>query len=207
MKIKNSLVYSVSYKNYQSKILIDNENMTQGSWKISSEMIRELKYAYVYLKNSEHMIVKKYQIDFFELNDNAKGYDNENKQCFVFRDSEDVFFEYPFATIQGRHYRNNEEMDVVPMLDKGEIVRRLELSKNIATTSESNRKEKRNQTGIKQEAQIRLMQLFKEEYSNRKMPHFEVSKKMIKTIKEDSEQDLNALLDEHYLSEDRKKNL
>ena len=53
MKTKNSLMYSVTYENYQKNILNDKENRTQGSWNISSEMTHELKYAYVYLKNSE----------------------------------------------------------------------------------------------------------------------------------------------------------
>ena len=63
MKTKNSLVYSVSYENYQNKILHDKENMTQGSWDISKDMVSELKYAYVYLTSSEKMIVKKYEIE------------------------------------------------------------------------------------------------------------------------------------------------
>jgi len=66
MKTKNSLIYSVSYENYQNKILTDKENRTQGSWKISPEMVEEIKYAYVYLKNSEKMIVKKYEIEHFK---------------------------------------------------------------------------------------------------------------------------------------------
>ena len=79
MKTKNSLIYSVNYENYQNKILTDKENKTQGSWKISPEMVGELKYAYVYLKNSEKMIVKKYEIEHFELNDTSKGYNDEDK--------------------------------------------------------------------------------------------------------------------------------
>jgi len=205
MNTKNSLIFSVSYEKYQNLIMVDKENKTQGSWDISPEMIGELKYAYVYLKNSQQMIVKKYEINHFELNDISKGYNDEGKQCFVFKKSEDSFFEYPFSSIQGRHYRSDEEMDALPRLGKDEIDRRLEFSRNITTSSESNRKEKRNQTGIKQEAQIRLMKLFKAEYNNRKMPHFEISKKMIATVEGDSEQNLNALLDEYYLAEDRKK--
>ena len=62
MKTKNSLMYSVTCENYQKNILNDKENKTQGSWLISQDMTQELKYAYVYLKNSEKMTVKKYPI-------------------------------------------------------------------------------------------------------------------------------------------------
>ena len=206
MKTNNSLIFSVSYENYQNMILIDKENKTQGSWDISPEMIGELKYAYVYLKNSEQMIVKKYEIENFELNDATKEYNYVRKQYFIFKKSEDVFFQYPFSSIQGRHYRNNEEMDNLPRLDQSEIDRRLENSSTTKTQSETNRKVKRNQTGIKQESQIRLMKLWKLEYSDRKMPHFEIAKQMCDTVDKDPEQDLNALLDEHYLKEDKKNN-
>ena len=199
-------MYSVNYDNYQNKVLNDKENKTQGSWLISKDMTQELKYAYVYLKNSEKMIVKKYHIEHFERNDTSKGYNDEDKQCFVFSKSEDVFFEYPHDIIQGRHYRNDEDMDSLPRLSESEVNRRLEFSRTITTQSEENRKAKRNQTGIKQESQIRLMKLWKLEYSDRKMPHFEISKQMCNTVDKDPEQDLNALLDEHYLKEDKKDN-
>ena len=206
MKTKNSLMFSVNYENYQKNILSDRENRTQGSWKISPEMVGELKYAYVYLKNSEQMIVKKYEIEHFERNDTSKGYNDEDKQCFVFKKSEDVFFEYPYDVVQGRHYRNDEEMDALPRLDKGEVERRLEYSRTAKSSSESNRKDRRGRTGITQDAQVRLRDLFKKEYSHRKMPHFEISAKMIAIVEKDPEQDLNALLDEHYLLEDKKQN-
>ena len=205
MKTKNSLIYSVNYENYQNKILTDKENKTQGSWNISKDMVSELKYAYVYLTNSEQMIVKKYEIEHFERNDTSKEYLDEDKQCFVFKKSENVFFEYPFTPIQGRHYRNDEEMDTLPKLDEGEIKRRLELSRDGKTLSEGNRKDKRSRTGITQDAQVRLRDLFKEEYSHREMPHFSISAKMIATVESDPEQDLNALLDEHFIIEDKKK--
>lgn len=205
MKTKNSLIYSVSYENYQNKILTDKENKTQGSWNISPEMIGELKYAYVYLKNSEKMIVKKYEIDHFELNNTSKEYNNKDKQCFIFKKSENAFFEYPYGFIQGRHYRNDKDLDNLPRLEQSEVDRRLENSRTIKSQSEINRKEKRNQTGIKQESQMRLRDLFKDEYSHRKMPHFEISKQMCEAADKDLEQDLNALLDEHYLKEDKKK--
>ena len=204
MKTKNSLMYSVTYENYQKNILDDKENKTQGSWLISQDMTQELKYAYVYLKNSEKMIVKKYHIEHFERNDTSKGYDDEGKQCFVFSKSEDAFFEYPHDIIQGRHYRNNEDMDSLTKLSESEIERRLELSRTATTQSEANRKANRKQTGTTRSAQIRLATLYRTEYSHRKMPHFDIAKKMCDLVEQDREQDLNALLDEHYLNEDKK---
>jgi len=196
-------MYSVSYENYQNKVLTDKENKTQGSWKISPEYIDELKYAYVYLQNSEKMIVKKYEIQHLERNDTSKGYDDEDKQCFVFKSSEDVFFEYPGGRIQGRHYAHDNEMDALPRLDKGEIERRLELSR---VTPPVKRKSSVKKSIKKDTAQMRLMKLWKSEYSDNKMPHFEIAKQMCETVDKDPEQDLNALLDEHYLKEDKKKN-
>ena len=144
----DSLIYSVSYENYQTKILEDKINKTQGSWKLNGDMFRHLKYAYVYLKNSKQMIVKKYEIEQFEKNDVTKGYKDEDQYCFIFNKSEDVFFEYPHSRVQGRHYRDSVELDKLPRLEKSEIDLRLNLSKNTKTSSESNRKERRKKTGI-----------------------------------------------------------
>ena len=51
----------------------------------------QLKYAYVYLKDSDQMIVKKYYINHFVA--------EEDKWCFIFDKSEDVFFEYPHSRV------------------------------------------------------------------------------------------------------------
>ena len=78
-------MFSVTYENYEKNILKDKENKTLGAWSISYEMTQELKYAYVYLKNSEKMIVKKYEIERFERSNVSKGYKDEDKQCFIFK--------------------------------------------------------------------------------------------------------------------------
>ena len=83
-------------------------------------------------------------------------------------------------------------MDALVRLDKIEVNRRLELSKKNTSFSELNRKEKRNHTGVAQEAQTRLMKLFESEYGDRQISHFEISKKMIATVEADQEQDHNA---------------
>ena len=198
----NSLVYSVSYENYQNKILEDKENKTQGNWNISKDKIPHLKYAYVYLKNSNKMIVKKYKILHFERNKPEKGYDDIEKQCFVFTESEDVFFEYPHSVIQGRHYRNDVEMDDVPRLPNGEIERRLHLSKITKDTSGtgSNPKKIVEETDPKK----RLRNVWREEFTERPLPPVDVAIKMIESVELDPEQDLVALLDEYYTAEDNK---
>jgi len=202
---KNSLIFSVNYENYITRVKEDKPNKTLGTWDVSPEYVEKLKYAYIYLKNSQQMIVKKLEIDYFELSDPRKGYDDDDLQCVVFKKSEDVFFEYPYSVVQGRHYRNDEDMDSQPRLDQDEINRRMALSKSDSSSSEANRKEKRGKTGIVQPAQVRLRKLFAREYTHRQMPHFEIVKKMIEKVDNDPEQDLNALLDEHYLVEDNKK--
>ena len=117
-------MFSVTYENYE-KIFLKIKKIKRCVWSISYEMTQELKYAYVYLKNSEKMIVKKYEIERFERSNVSKGYKDEDKQCFIFKKSEDVFFEYTGSTIQGRHYQNSELMDALPRLEKSEIDRRL----------------------------------------------------------------------------------
>ena len=200
----DSLIYSVSYENYQTKILEDKINKTQGSWKMNEEMFRHLKYAYVYLKNSKQMIVKKYEIEQFERNDVTKGYDDEDKYCFIFIKSEDVFFEYPHSTVQGRHYRDSVEMDKLPRLEKSEIDTRLNLSKNTKTSSESNRKERRKKTGIVDTSQVQLREVWKKEFSDRKLPPHDIARKMIEIVQLDPETDINALLTEYYVSLEKK---
>ena len=172
---------------------------------MNEEMFRHLKYAYVYLKNSKQMIVKKYEIEQFEKNDVTKGYRDEDQYCFIFNKSEDVFFEYPHSTVQGRHYRDSVEMDKLPRLEKSEIDTRLNLSKNTKTSSESNRKERRKKTGIIETAQVQLRKIWLNEFSDRKLPPHDIARKMIESVEQDPEQDINALLTEYYVAEDNKK--
>ena len=202
---KDSIIFSVNYENYQTKILEDKIDKTLGSWSMNEVMFRDLKYAYAYLKNSRQMIVKKYEIEQFERNDVSKGYDDEDKYCFIFNKSEDVFFEYPHSTVQGRHYRDSIEMDKLPRLEKGEIDLRLNISKKNITSSESNRKERRKKTGVIETAQFQLREVWKKEFSDRKLPPQDIARKMIEIVQVDPETDMNALLTEYYVSEDNKK--
>ena len=181
-----------------NNILNDKEDKSLGQWKIDPEMIDQLKYAYAYLTNSNQMIVKRYEIDHFEYESVEKGYDPKGKYCLIFNKSEDVFFEYPYSRVQGRHYGNDEELYALPKIDKGEADSRLEASRT-STTNNANTKK----AGVKNDAQTRLNNIWKEEFSDRKLPPVEDAKKMIASAEEDPEQDLSALLTEYYVKLDK----
>ena len=198
MNRKNSLIFSVTYENYMNNILNDKENKSLGQWKIDPEMIDQLKYAYAYLTNSNQMIVKRYEIDYFEYESVEKGYDHKDKYCLVFNKSEDVFFEYPYSPVQGRHYGNDEELYALPRINKSEVDSRLVASR---TSTSNNAKTKK--AGVKNDAQTRLNIIWKEEFSDRKLPPVEDAKKMIASAEEDPEQDLSALLTEYYVKLDK----
>ena len=198
MNKKNSLIFSVTYENYMNNILNDKENKSLGQWKIDPEMIDQLKYAYAYLTNSNQLIVKRYEIDYFEYESAEKGYDHKDKYCLVFNKSEDVFFEYPYSPVQGRHYGNDEELHALPRIDKSEADNRLKASR---TSTSNNAKTKK--AGVKNDAQTRLNNIWKEEFSDRKLPPVEDAKKMIASAEEDPEQDLSALLTEYYVKLDK----
>ena len=198
MNRKNSLIFSVTYENYMNNILNDKENKSLGQWKIDPEMIDQLKYAYAYLTNSNQIIVKRYEIDYFEYESVEKGYDHKDKYCLVFNKSEDLFFEYPYSPVQGRHYGNDEELYALPRIDKSEVDSRLEASR---TSTSNNAKTKK--AGVKNDAQTRLNIIWKEEFSDRKLPPVEDAKKMIASAEEDPEQDLSALLTEYYVKLDK----
>ena len=186
------------YYSEDSNILNDKENKSLGQWKIVPEMIDQLKYAYAYLTNSNQMIVKRYEIDHFEYESVEKGYDQKDKYCLIFNKSEDVFFEYPNSTVQGRHYGNDEELYAIPRIDKSEADSRLEASRT-STSNNANTKK----AGVKNDAQTRLNNIWKEEFSDRKLPPVEDAKKMIASAEEDPEQDLSALLTEYYVRLDK----
>jgi hypothetical protein len=51
-QVTDSLVFSVHWDNYQNNILHDKSDRTLGAWEITLEKQKDLKYAYVFLKNS-----------------------------------------------------------------------------------------------------------------------------------------------------------
>tara|TARA_B100000795_G_C22795963_1_gene439330 strand:+ start:72 stop:686 length:615 start_codon:yes stop_codon:yes gene_type:complete len=196
MTIKNSIIYSITHENYLKSVIHNKENKTQGAWAIPIIKTKELKYAYAYLANSNKMIVKRYEIEYFERNDTTKGYLDEDKQCFIFTKSEDVFFEYPYSPVQGRHYRNNVEMDQLPRLDKVEIENRLYRSQNY---KEASKKTHVNYDSPKEQLRKELIIIKNNEYAHKPGIPVDAATKIIATAYEDPEQDLSALFDEYYL--------
>ena len=120
----DSIVFSVTYENYIKYILNDKPEKKMGEWNIAGHMTNIIKFAYTYLKDSDQMMVKKYYIDKFEKQ-------GDGKYCFYFSKSEDIFFEYPYSRVQGRHSKNSIDLERCDRLSENEIKMRLEKSKNI----------------------------------------------------------------------------
>ena len=115
--IKDSLIFSCDWDNYQKNVLIDKEDRTVGAWTIAPENMQKLKYAYAYLTNSDKTVVKKFYIEKFETAKTEKGYKQDWKFCFIFSKSEDVFFEYNNNPVQAPRYESSEELDALPKLN------------------------------------------------------------------------------------------
>jgi len=93
-------------------------------------------------------------------------------------------------------------MDALPKIEKGETNSRLEASR----TSNTNNNVSTKKSGVKNDAQIRLTNVWQEEFSDRTRPPVEIATKMITSVEEDPEQDLSALLTEYYVKLDKAKN-
>ena len=189
----DSLIFSVTYENYQKNILKDKENKTLGQWKLSDKIVEQLKYAYVYLKDSNGMIVKKYTIEKFEKSNLSKGYDNSEKYCFIFKDSKDLFFQYPHDPVQARHYRSSVELDQLPNLMDSEIQSRLNQSKLKRSDASFTKKT----TGVFEPIKEQLVKIRNEKFSDKKMPSAEIARKIITRVEEG--EDADAVLTEYYL--------
>ena len=126
--IKDSLIYSIYFENYEKNILKDKEDRTQGEWHIKDENIKNIKYAYAYLTGSGQMLVKKFWIEKFVHSDVEKGYQNPDKYCFVFSKSEDIRILYSGAPVQGRHLQTSDEIDKMKIIDESDIEWRFQQS-------------------------------------------------------------------------------
>ena len=93
-------------------------------------------------------------------------------------------------------------MDALPKIEKSETNSRLEASR----TSNTNNNASTKKSGVKNDAQIRLTNVWQEEFSDRTRPPVEIATKMITSVEEDPEQDLSALLTEYYVKLDKVKN-
>jgi hypothetical protein len=193
--ITDALVFSVTYTNYINNIKNDKEDRTQGMWDIQPENFDKLKYAYVYLKGSMKMIVKKYHIEKFEYAKKEKGYDKDWKVCFVFSKSEDVFFEYPYdSSVQGRQYRSSQTMENSPRLKQGDIEVRIKQSENTPDTDYSTKVSKTGEkkSGRKRKGHIlssrdKLVSIYTEKFKHKNFKEFSKIQELEKLVDEGQE--------------------
>ena len=160
----------------------------------SPENFNKLKFAYVYLKGSSKMIVKKYHIEKFEYANKEKGYDKDWRVCFVFSKSEDVFFEYPYdSSVQGRQYRSSQTMDNSPRLEQGDVEVRLKQSENTPDTDYSTKVTK---TGEKKSGRRKghilsprdkLVSVYTEKFKHKKFSDFTKLQELEKQVEEGQE--------------------
>ena len=61
----DSFIWSTTYERYERNIKKDREDKRLGQWNLHEDKIKNLKYSYVYLKDSGNLIVKKYKIEKF----------------------------------------------------------------------------------------------------------------------------------------------
>ena len=193
--VTDALVYSVTYTNYINNIKNDKEDKTQGHWNIDPENFSKLKYAYVYLKGSMKMIVKKYHIQRFEYAKKEKGYRFPDRVCFIFSKSEDVFFEYPYdSSVQGRQYRSSQTMDNSPRLEQGDVEVRLKQSENTPDTDYSTKVTKTGEkkSGRKRKGHIlsprdKLVSVYNEKFKHKKFSDFTKLQELEKQVEEGQE--------------------
>jgi len=183
----DSIVFSVTYENYIKYILKDKPEKKMGEWDMGDHMTNLIKFAYTYLKDSDQMIVKKYYIDRFEKLDDGKYF-------FYFSKSEDIFFEYPHSTVQGRHYRNSIDLERCDKLSENEIKNRLEKSKNIKSEASTT---KTKTSGILEPTKEELTKIRNEKFKDQPLPTAEQARKLIERV-EDGE-DADAVVTEFYL--------
>ena len=183
----DSLIFSVTYENYIKNISIDKSDKKLGKWSLSEQMTMQIKFAYTYLKDSDQMIVKKHYIDKFEKL-------NDGKYCFYFSRSEDIFFEYPHAKVQARHYRNSVELENCSRLSEDEIKKRLSKSKNIRSEASTS---KTKNSGTIEPAKEELVKIRNEKFKDKPLPTAEEARILIDRVK--LGEDADAVVTEFYL--------
>ena len=153
-------------------------------------MTNHIKFAYTYLKDSDQMIVKKHCIDKFEKLD-------DGKYCFYFSRSEDIFFEYPHARVQARHYRNSVELENCSRLAEDEIKIRLSKSKNIRSEASTS---KTKNSGTIEPAKEELVKIRNEKFKDNPLPTAEEARILIERVKLGD--DADAVVTEFYLDKE-----
>ena len=187
----DSIVFSVTYENYIKFILKDNPEKKIGEWNMKDHMTNHIKFAYVYLKDSDQMIVKKYYIDSFEKQ-------NDGKYCFYFIKSEEIFFEYPHSRVQARHYRNSNDLEKCEKLPENEIKNRLEKSKNIKSEASTS---KTKTSGILEPAKEELTKIRNEKFKDQPLPTAEQARELIEKV--ENGEDADAVVTEFYLEKNK----
>ena len=179
-KSKDSFIWSSTYERYEKNILKDKEDKKLGQWNIDEKKISNLKYSYVFLKDSGGLVVKKFTIEKFEKSGFDKDFKDPNKWCFIFSRSEDFFAEFP-TVVQGRQYCNSIEIDNLKRLTDSEVRARLNQSKNI-NSSEGKKKPKKS--GINDPVFNELRKLFTEKFPEKNLPNVEIVKEWKKRNEE-----------------------
>ena len=187
----DSIVFSVTYENYIKYILKDKPEKKVGEWNIGDHMTNLLKFGYTYLKDSDQMIVKKYYIDSFEKQ-------SDGRYCFYFSKSEDIFFEYPYSRVQGRHYRNSIDLERCDRLSENEIKMRLEKSKNIKSEASTSKIKK---SGILEPVKEELTKIRNEKFKDQPLPTAEQARKLIERV--ENGEDADAVVTEFYLEKNK----
>ena len=172
----DSFIWSTTYERYERNIKKDREDKRLGQWNLHKDKIKNLKYSYVYLKDSGNLIVKKYKIEKFEKSGFDKDFNDPKKWCFIFSKSEDFFVDHP-TIVQGRQYGSSLEIDNFKKPSLNERVARLNQSRNI-NSSEGKTKPKKSE--INNPVLNELAKLFKEKFPGKKPPILPLVKEMLK---------------------------
>ena len=176
----DSFIWSTTYERYERNIKKDREDRRLGQWNLHQNKIKNLKYSYVYLKDSGNLIVKKYKIEKFEKSGFDKDFSDPNKWCFIFSESEDFFAEYP-KVVQGRQYGSSLELDNLKKLPDNEVRIRLNQSKNI---NSSEGKQKPKTSGVKSPIRNKLSEIFQKIHPDKKLPNAQIVSEWVKRCEE-----------------------
>ena len=166
----DSFIWSSTYERYERNILKNKEDKKLGQWKLHEDKIKNLKYSYVFLKDSGGLIVKKYTIEKFEKSGFDRDFNDPNKWCFIFSESEDFFTEYP-KIVQGRQYGSSLELDNLKKLPDNEVRIRLNQSKNI---NSSEGKQKPKTSGVKSPIRNKLSEAWQKIHKDKKLPKAQI---------------------------------
>jgi len=204
----DSVIFSVTYDNYQKNIKNDKEHKTVGEWAIVPENFQKIKYGYVYLKGSDKMVVKKFHIQNFEYSKKEKGFNANWKVCFVFSNSEDVFFEFPFNRVQSRQYVSSGVLDSLPRLLQDEINRRLDKSRLTPVVDYTTPRQRKvgdrliRSRKITETTREKIFKVYQEKFSNHKNVNFRDVNVLIQKV--DSGNDIEFVLNEYFASKEKK---